>query len=165
MLRATRVILPPDERLGRAGSTITLAREDRYRRRVTMTADNGQSFLLDLAEAAYLPSGAGLLLDDDSIVRVLAANEALLKVTAPGAQTLTRLAWHIGNRHCPAEITADAIYIQPDHVLAEMLRGLGGVVEDVSRPFEHEGGAYGGHGPLERGHHHPPPSRSRWPPP
>ena len=154
MLRATSVILPPDERIAHAASTITLAREDRYRRRVAMTADDGKAFLLDLTEAAYLPNGTGLLLEDGSIVRVCAANELLLKITAPDAQTLARLAWHIGNRHTPAEITEAAIYIQPDHVLAEMVRGLGGGVEDVSRPFEPEGGAYGGHGPLERGHHH-----------
>jgi urease accessory protein len=155
MLRATRVILPPDERLDRAGSTITLAREDRYRRRVAMTADDGAAFLLDLAEATYLPNGAGLLLEDGSIVRVRAADEPLLKISAPDGLALARLAWHIGNRHTPAEITAGAIFIQPDHVLAEMLRGLGGAVETVSRPFEPEGGAYGGNGPLERSHHHP----------
>jgi urease accessory protein len=154
MLRATSIIPPSDDRTLHAAATITLAREDRYRRRVTMTADDGTSFLLDLAEAAYLPNGAGLLLDDGALIRVRAAEEALMKITAPDACALARLAWHIGNRHTPAEIAADAIYILPDHVLAEMVRGLGGAVEAVSRPFEPEGGAYGGPGPLERGHHH-----------
>ena len=88
------------------------------------------------------------------MIRVNAAPEPLLRISAPDTLTLSRLAWHIGNRHTPAEITADAVYIQPDHVLAEMVRGLGGAVEDVLRPFEPEGGAYGGHGALERGHHH-----------
>jgi urease accessory protein len=154
MLRATRILPASDERTNHAAATITLAREDRHRRRVAMTADDGTAFLLDLAEATYLPNGAGLLLEDGGVVRVRAADEPLLQITAPDALSLARLAWHIGNRHTPAEITAGAIYIQPDHVLAEMVRGLGGTVEAVARPFEPEGGAYGGHGPLERGHHH-----------
>ena len=68
--------------------------------------------------------------------------------------SLARIAWHIGNRHTPAEITAEAIYIKPDHVLAEMVAGLGAHVHMVRRPFEPEGGAYGSKGPLQQGHHH-----------
>ncbi|MCJ2067199.1 urease accessory protein UreE, partial [Methylobacterium sp. J-088] len=60
--------------------------------------------------------------------------------------------WHIGNRHIPAEIGADAIWIADDHVLAAMVRGLGGTAVHVERPFQPAGGAYtGGH---EHGHHH-----------
>jgi urease accessory protein len=154
MLRAAHLILPPDSRLNAPLSEITLTREDRYRRRMAMTADDGTAFLLDLPQATYLPGGAGLLLGDGRVIRVNAAPEPLLRISAPDTLTLSRLAWHIGNRHTPAEITADAIYIQPDHVLGEMVRGLGGAFEDVLRPFEPEGGAYGGHGALERGHHH-----------
>lgn len=156
MRRAQDIIAADDQRLLTLPclGTITLNREDRYRRRMTLSTDQGDAFLLDLAEATYLPDGTGLALADGEVVIVRAAPEKLLEVTAPDSTTLMRLTWHIGNRHTPAEVTPDALYIQPDHVLADMIRGLGGHVDTVTRPFEPEGGAYGGHGSLERGHHH-----------
>lgn len=154
MKRATSVLPSTDPRVADARCSITLTREDRYRRRVAWQTDMGEAFLLDLAEATYLPDGAGLVLDGGDIVCVRAAAENLLEITAASDVALARIAWHIGNRHTPAEITEGAIYIQPDHVLAEMVRGLGGTVAEASRPFEPEGGAYGGHGTLEAGHHH-----------
>lgn len=156
MKRATTIIPSGDGRLANAKKlgSITLTREERYRRRIVCKSDEGDAFLLDLAEATYLPDGTGLELDDGDIVVVRAAPEDLLQVTALEIDNLMRIAWHIGNRHTPAEVTAEAIFIQPDHVLADMVRGLGGTVAEVSRPFEPEGGAYGGHGSLERGHHH-----------
>jgi len=153
MKRAIATIPKGDSRLGTGQPTITLAREERYRRRIACTTDDGDAFLLDLAEATYLPDNTGLLLDDGSAIIVRAAPEDLLQITTKDTHSLSRIAWHIGNRHTPAEITRDAIFILPDHVLAEMVQGLGGVVTRVSRPFEPEGGAYGGHGSLERGHH------------
>ncbi len=154
MLRATSVIRRAD--LGQATSidTITLNREDRYRRRIAMQSDRGQSFLLDLPEATYLAHGDALELSDGTVVQVQAAPEDLLEIHACDALALARIAWHIGNRHTPAEITAEAIYIQPDHVLVEMVEGLGAHVHRVRRPFEPEGGAYGSKGPLQKGHHH-----------
>lgn len=156
MRRAEHIIAAGDERLLAAPclGTITLKREERYRRRIAWHTDQGDAFLLDLAEATYLPDGTGLEFDGGDVVVVRAAPEELLEVTAPDVATLLRIIWHIGNRHTPAEVTADTIYIQPDHVLADMVRGIGGRVEKVTRPFEPEGGAYGGHGSLERGHHH-----------
>jgi len=132
--------------------TITLDREARYRRRVRLTTDGGQALLLDLAEATYLADGDALE-TEHGLVLVRAAVEPSMEVHARDALHLTRIAWHIGNRHTPAEITRDAIYLQPDHVLEAMITGLGGVVHHVMRPFEPEGGAYGGHGALEQGHH------------
>lgn len=154
MIRATSITPQADERAGTASRTVTLTREERYRRRIVMTTDCGFQFLLDLPEAAYLADGSGLLLETGDIVRVRAAEELLLEIRADSTERLMRLAWHIGNRHTPAEIAADALYIQPDHVLAEMVRGLGGSVREVERPFEPEGGAYGGRGALHGGHHH-----------
>lgn len=154
MKRATATVPRSDNSLTDQLPAITLTREERYRRRIAWQTDDGMPFLLDLAEATYLPDGTGLALDDGSTILVRAAPEDLLQITSADPPTLARIAWHIGNRHTPAEITADAIYILPDHVLAEMVQGLGGVVSRVSRPFEPEGGAYGGHGTLEHGHHH-----------
>lgn len=154
MHRATSIVRRAD--LGRSISvdTITLDRAARYRRRIALTTDRGQAFLLDLPEASYLADGDALLLDDGALIMVCAAAEPLLEIHAHDAAALARIAWHIGNRHTPAEVTAQAIYIQPDHVLAAMVIGLGAHVHRVTRPFEPEGGAYGGKGPLEHEHHH-----------
>ena len=154
MLRASSVVRRV-EMAGRiAIDTITLDREARYRRRIAMTTDRGHAFLLDLAEATYLAHGDALEIEGSGLVKVVAAPEALLEIHAHDAPALARIAWHIGNRHTPAEITVGAIYIQPDHVLQEMVIGLGAHVHHVKRPFEPEGGAYGGKGPLSKGHHH-----------
>lgn len=154
MIRATSIIPQADESIETASRIVTLARDERYRRRIAMTTDCGFQFLLDLPEATYLADGSGLLLETGDIVRVRAAEEPLFEIRAGSPERLMRLAWHIGNRHTPAEIAADALYIQRDHVLAKMVRGLGGTVREVLRPFEPEGGAYGGQGALHSGHHH-----------
>ena len=154
MAWATKVVRRSD-RFGRdCADQITLNREQRYRRRIAMRTDAGRDFLLDLPEATCLADGDALLLDTGELIEVRAATEPLLSIRAADAVTLARIAWHIGNRHTPCEITPTTIYIQPDHVLAEMVVGLGGEVRDAQRPFEPEGGAYGGKGPLARGHHH-----------
>jgi urease accessory protein len=154
MKRATRII-PKAEMTGRiAVDTVTLDRAARHRRRISMTTDRGHTFLLDLPEAVYMADGDALELEDGSLFKIKAAPEDLLEIHAANAHALARVAWHIGNRHTPAEISASAIYIQPDHVLAEMVEGLGGHVHRVRRPFDPEGGAYGGKGPLQESHHH-----------
>ncbi len=154
MLRASRIVRRADM-AGRIGiDTVTLDREARYRRRVAMTTDQGHAFLLDLPEATYLADGDALEIEGRGLVKVVAAVEDLLEVHAASREALARIAWHIGNRHTPAEITADALYIQPDHVLQDMVIGLGAHVHRVRRPFEPEGGAYSGKAQLASGHHH-----------
>jgi urease accessory protein len=133
--------------------TITLDRQSRYRRRVLLTTDGGRELLLDLPEVTYLAHGDGLAVEGGAVL-VKAAAEDLLEIHAADALALATIAWHLGNRHTPAEITRGAIYIQPDHVLAELVEQLGAHVHRVRRPFEPEGGAYGGKGPLHSGHHH-----------
>jgi urease accessory protein len=134
--------------------TITLDRQSRHRRRVVLKTDGGRELLLDLATATYLADGDALLLDSGGVVLVKAAAEELTEIKVDDTLALARIAWHLGNRHTPAEVTERAIYIQPDHVLEEMVMGLGARAQRVMRPFEPEGGAYGGHGPLQHGHHH-----------
>ena len=107
-----------------------------------MTGERGLSFLLDLPQTAHLHDGDGLVLEDGRIVAVHAAKEDLFEITAPD---LARIAWHIGNRHAPAQIQSKRILIRRDPVIAGMLEGLGATVREVSEPFDPEGGAYGGH--------------------
>ncbi len=127
--------------------SVTLAFDDRHRRRIRLATDSGDDLLLDLPEAVALGDGDGLRLEDGSWVTVLAGSESLLEVIPDSQYHLVRLAWHIGNRHLQAELLSDRILIRPDHVIAEMLRGLGAEVREVKAPFQPEGGAYdeGGH--------------------
>ena len=134
--------------------SVTLDRQARFRRRIVMTTDRGAELLLDLPEATYIAEGDALMLANGDLVAVKAAPEQLLEIKARDPHHLMRIAWHLGNRHTPTELADGAIYIAADHVLAEMIEGLGGNVRAVTRPFEPEGGAYGGHGPLHSGHHH-----------
>ena len=140
--------------------TITLDETARHRRRMKMVSDNGIEFLLDLAEARLLRHGDGLQLDDGRVIEVRAAPEDLLDIRGRDARHLLALAWQIGNRHLAAQILPDRILIRRDHVIRDMLEGLGATVADVSAPFDPEGGAYGdvhgahGHGHAHAHHHH-----------
>ena len=153
MLRATSV-MPAFTFDTDDAEAVTLDREGRHRRRIVLVADRGTRFLLDLPEAAILKDGEGLVLEDGRIIVVRAAAEPLLAVTAPDGLHLMRLAWHIGNRHLPAMIEADRILIRRDHVIAEMIRGLGGSVTEIEAPFEPEGGAYARAGHAHSHDHH-----------
>jgi urease accessory protein len=127
---------------GSTTDTVVLDYDDRHRRRVTMKGTRGLSFLLDLPEAASLRNGDALVLDDGRLVEVVAAPELLFEVRGDDPQHLTRIAWHLGNRHVPTQILARALRIRRDHVLREMLCGLGGSVVEIEAPFDPEGGAY-----------------------
>ena len=126
----------------RAVDSLTLSHDDRHRRRLQLETDRGTDLLLDLAEAVALSDGDGLRLDDGGWIRMIAAAEPVIDASAATTENLLRLAWHLGNRHTPAQLFADRIRIREDHVLAEMLRGLGAQVERIEAPFSPEGGAY-----------------------
>ncbi len=151
MIRATQFVRAGDWS-GNAADAVVLGYDDRHRRRLAMTGERGLEFLLDLAQATALRGGDVLVLEDGRMVEVKAKPEPLLLVTGNDAQHLARLAWHLGNRHVPAAIAADHILIRPDHVLAEMLLGLGAVVVPIEAPFDPEGGAYAGQGHGDRDH-------------
>ena len=130
---------------------IRLAYADRYRRRGRLVTESGESVLLDLPEATELRESDALLLEDGRRILIRAAPEPLAEVRAEG-RTLARLAWHVGNRHTPAQVEAGRLLIQRDHVLEDMLAQLGAEVRHVEEPFTPEGGAYG-HG-RTHGHSH-----------
>jgi len=146
MIRAVSVVRRPAVKPAAVADRVTLDHEARNRRRLAMTSDGGLVFLLDLPRPMALEDGDALALEDGRLIKVRAAQEALLEITAATPLRLARLAWHLGNRHTPAEVTEDAIYVAPDHVLAEMVRGLGGLAREVRRAFRPEKGAYHGHG-------------------
>ena len=134
-----------------AEDRVSLDYEGRFLRRRRLETEGGRTVLVDLPEVTSLDDGDALQLTDGTRVAVRAAPEALLAVTGPD---LARLAWHIGNRHTPCQIEHARLVIREDHVLADMLRRLGAVVEPLTAPFRPEGGAYG-HG-RTMGHSHGP---------
>ena len=145
MRRATSIVgsgnLPGDNVLG----TVTLCFEDRFRRRKKMTDDSGIDFLLDLADAVQLEEGDALLLEDGSVIEVKAAEEEVLDIYCNNIAQTARIAWHIGNRHTPVQVLKDGnLRIIYDHVLREMVEGLGARTENKYAPFSPEQGAYAG---------------------
>ncbi|HYF06104.1 MAG TPA: urease accessory protein UreE [Acetobacteraceae bacterium] len=156
--RATQVLRAGHWIERTAKDVVTLDFDDRFRRRKRYVGEKGLAFLLDLEEATPLRDGDGLLLDQvGGVILVRAAPEPLVEVTAATPGQLLRLAWHLGNRHLPAEIQPDRILIRDDHVIVDMLKGLGATVREVNAPFNPEGGAYGEHNRQpahHHGHHH-----------
>ncbi len=130
-----------------AADRVVLDADDRQRRRIVLRGEGGTEFLLDLEKPATLREGDGLLLDDGRIVRVCGAPESLVEIAATSPREFVRLAWHLGNRHTDVQIAGSKIRIRGDHVLEEMVKGLGGSVARVEAPFDPEAGAAGhGHG-------------------
>ncbi len=129
--------------------TVTLCFDDRHRRRIRLTDDMGEAFLLDLPEAEYMNHGDGLELLAGGVIQVLAADEAVVDIMCKDAAHAAKVAWHIGNRHVPLQVLENGgLRIRKDHVLADMVRRLGAAVEDRKAAFSPEPGAYtaGGHG-------------------
>jgi urease accessory protein len=121
----------------------------RHRRRILLTTRSGGEVLIDLPQAVRLRDGDGLLLDDGRIVHVRAKPEPLMEIHAHEDGELIRIAWHLGNRHLPVQLLGDRIRIRADHVIGDMVEGLGGHVDLIDAPFDPEAGAY-----AAGGHHH-----------
>ena len=161
MIRATAVRARGDWSEDAADSVV-LDFDDRHRRRIVMTGVRGLEFLLDLPDAVALRGGDALALDDGRLVEVVAAPEALIEVRGKADGDLVRLAWHIGNRHLPAQIMRRALRLRRDHVIEDMLRQLGASMVAIEAPFDPEGGAYavaasaahGGHDHAGHDHAH-----------
>lgn len=122
-----------------ATGRVVLGYDERFLRRKRLTMASGEAFLVDLPETANLLAGDAFELSDGRLVEIAAAVEPVLVIRGD----LVRLAWHIGNRHTPCQIEPDRLVIRSDHVLADMLRGLGASVTEAQEPFTPEGGAYG----------------------
>ena len=159
MIRATQVRSPHRWNEPPA-DTIVLDFDDRHRRRMAMTGTRGLEFLLDLENATVLRGGDALVLDDNRLIEVVAAPEPLAEIRGNDPQHMVRIAWHLGNRHLPTQITARGLRIRRDHVIEAMVQGLGARVIEIEAPFDPEGGAYadGGHAhaPAGEPHHHAP---------
>ncbi len=144
--------LPAGHSKGPAIAQVTLEHDERRLRRKLQTASEGLEVLVDLPATISLDNGDGLLLEDGRLIEVVAAEELLYEIRAKDQGHLLRLAWHIGNRHTPAQLEERRILIKRDHVLKTMLEGLGATVVNVSEPFFAEHGAYHSHAHADAGH-------------
>lgn len=131
-------------------ATVELDWDVRQKSRFNATDSSGRALGVFLPRGTVVRGGDVLVVEDGSLVRVIAAPQAVLRIT-PCAQhgtpfDLTRAAYHLGNRHVPIELQPDHLKIEPDHVLADMLRAMHLIVVQAEEGFEPEGGAYGGDG-------------------
>ena len=153
MLRAPSVA-PAGSWQGEPADTVTLDHDERHRRRIAMKGLRGLEFLLDLPEAVTLRQGDALKLEDGRLVEVVAAPEDLVELRSPDAGAMTRLAWHLGNRHTPTELTRRALRIRRDPVLEDLAKKFGAQVIEIHAPFNPEGGAYVSAPEHDHGHGH-----------
>jgi urease accessory protein len=160
-LRRIHAVEPSDA--GIPDDSVRLDHDQRTRRRIVYTTEAGRPILLDMQRPVRLKDGDLLRIEDGSLVRVDATPEPLLEIHAHSTAQLVRIAWHLGNRHLPTQLVpgpdADTslggtLRIRHDHVIAEMVEGLGGHCHSILAPFDPEGGAYEGTGGGHHHHHH-----------
>jgi urease accessory protein len=163
MLHATRCI-PQGQGLARPvldrAATLTLDWDLRQKSRFDAEDSQGRRVGVFLPRGTVVRGGDVLVTHDGSLLKVQAAPQAVLRITHCSEHgtpfDLIRAAYHLGNRHVPIELQPDHLKIEPDHVLADMLRQMHLIVTEAREPFEPESGAYasGGHHHGHGGHDH-----------
>ena len=140
--------------LVKRAASVELDWDVRQKSRLGATDSRGRAIGVFLPRGTLLRGGDVLVAEDGSLIRVIAAPQTVLRITPCAVHgspfDLTRAAYHLGNRHVPIELTPEHLQIEPDHVLADMLRAMHLTVVELQAPFEPEGGAYAVHG---HGHH------------
>lgn len=139
---------------GQEFDVVILDAGDRQRRRIVLTGEKGTCLLLDFDKPVTLRDGDGLVLDDGSVVLVCGMSESLAEIAAASPRDFVRIAWHLGNRHTDVQIVGDRIRIRRDHVLEDMLRGLGAQVTPVEAPFDPQATVPHAHDHAHGHHHH-----------
>jgi urease accessory protein len=141
-------------------ATVELDWDVRQKSRFDATDSTGRQLGIFLPRGTTVRGGDVLVAEDGSLIKVIAAPQSVLKITHCSTHgtpyDLIRAAYHLGNRHVPIELKPDHLKIEPDHVLADMLRAMHLIVNAVDEAFEPESGAYaaGGHGHGGHGHSH-----------
>jgi urease accessory protein len=145
--------------LVKRAATLELDWDVRQKSRFEATDSEGRTLGIFLPRGTLVRGGDVLVAEDGSLVKVIAAPQAVLVITACTEHgspfDLTRAAYHLGNRHVPIELKPDHLKIEPDHVLAGMLRAMHLTVQETTAAFEPEGGAYSNSGQSHsHGHDH-----------
>jgi len=136
-----------------AQAKLILPFESRQKSRLRTVLDSGEEVGLMLERGIFLRGGDCLLADDGRVIEVIAAPEEVSVVTADDPWALARAAYHLGNRHVSVQVGTGWLRYLHDHVLDDMVRGLGFVVTTEQQPFEPEAGAYA-HSGADNTHHH-----------
>ena len=154
---------PAGTETGAVSGRVTLTHDQRHLRRKALKLSDGGSVMLDLKEAVLFASGDRLVLENGERIEIVAADEELFEIRPRDNLHLIELAWHLGNRHLPSQIEEGRILILRDHVIRQMLLGLGAEVKEVVEPFQPVRGAYHSHDDHghsheghDHGHHHHP---------
>ncbi len=139
-------------------ASVTLDWDTRQKSRFDATDSTGRPLGVFLPRGTVVRGGDVLVAEDGSLVRVEAAPQTVLRISFCSEHgtpfDLMRAAYHLGNRHVPIELQPDHLKIEPDHVLAELLRSMHMTVAEVQEPFEPEGGAYGDNAMMGHDHGH-----------
>ncbi|MBI3705766.1 MAG: urease accessory protein UreE [Rhizobiales bacterium] len=130
--------------------TVILDYAQRSARKIAVTGSKGSAIEIDMDEPVRLRTDDLLVLDDGSLVEVVAAPEPLIEARVADVAALARLAWHLGDRHVPVQVLANRIRAQRDPAIETLLKSLGAKLTMIEAPFEPEGGAYA----SSHGHSH-----------
>jgi len=125
---------------------LSLLYDERVKSRLAAVCTNGTAVVILLPRGTVMRDGTLLAADDGTVVRVVAAAQAVTRISATTPLTLLRAVYHLANRHVPACLAAEHVLIEPDPVLERLLESLGSRIEHLQLPFDPEPGAYhGGH--------------------
>lgn len=133
-----------------ASERLELSFDLRCKSRLRTRLSSGEECGLFLERGTVLRGGDKLLGSDGRIVEVIAAPEKLMEALSGEPLLIAKAAYHLGNRHVAVHLLPGKLRFASDHVLGEMVRGLGLKLTEIEAPFEPESGAYGAHG----GHGH-----------
>jgi urease accessory protein len=125
--------------------TVRLTFDARSKSRLLLTLDSGERAALIVERGRLLRGGERVITEDGREVLIVAADESLLEASSDDPLLIAKAAYHLGNRHVAVQVMANRLRFLNDHVLAEMVQGLGLKVDAVVAAFEPEGGAYGHH--------------------
>ncbi|WP_454746754.1 urease accessory protein UreE [Ciceribacter selenitireducens] len=153
-MRRVTTYLPAGTSQETVVGSVTLGHDERHLRRKLLHLEDGDMVMLDLKQSVLLAHGDLLLMDDGNAIEVRASEEKLFDVRPRDRRHLVELAWHLGNRHLPAQIEEERILILRDHVIRDMLTGLGATVTEVTERFQPMHGAYHSHGGGHSNHNH-----------
>ena len=155
MPRAIRVLSPADHHDRPVIDTVILDYAQRSTQKTIVNGIKGSTIEIDLNESTRLRTDDFLVLDDGGLVEVVAAPEPLIEVRAGDIGALSRLAWHLGDRHVPVQVLPNRIRARRDAAIEALLTSLGAKVTAIEAPFEPEGGAYKSHAhDHDRAHSH-----------
>jgi urease accessory protein len=156
MPRATIVLAAAERHDRPVIDTVILDYAQRSAQKITVTGVKGGAFEIDLRQPARLRTDDVLVLEDGSLVEVVAAPEPLIEARAADVAALSRLAWHLGDRHVPVQVLPNRIRARREPAVETLLKSLGAKVAMIEAPFEPEGGAYAlsGHDHAHHDHDH-----------